>query len=77
MSIEVNMNEKMPLYFSNGVKLVEIQVTSDEAITIADTISQISMMSAEKRKSYKTMDILLAITNKKALMKHTEVTDED
>lgn len=77
MSTEVNMNEKMPLYFSNGVKLVEIQVTSDEAITIADTISQISMMSAEKRKSYKTMDILLAITNKKALMKHMEVTDED
>ena len=77
MSMEVNMNEKMPLYFSNGVKLVEIRVTSDEAITIADTISQISMMSAEKRKSYKTMDILLAITNKKALMKHMEVNDEN
>lgn len=77
MDIEVNKNDKMSLYFSNGIKLVEIQVTSDEAITIADTISQISMMSAEKHKSYKTMDILLAITNKKALMKHMEVNDED
>lgn len=77
MDMEVNKNDKMSLYFSNGVKLVEIQVTSDEAITIADTISQISMMSAEKRKSYKTMDILLAITNKKALMKHMEVNDEN
>lgn len=72
-----NKNEKIPLYFSNGKKLVEIHVTSEEAITIADTISQISEVAAEKGESYSTMAILHAMTNKKALMKYMEVNDED
>lgn len=72
-----NKNEKIPLYFSNGEKLVEILVTPEEAITIADSISQISEMSVEKGESYSTMSILLGITDKKSLMKHVEVHDED
>ena len=72
-----NKNEKIPLYFSNGEKLVEILVTPEEAIIIADSISQISEMSAEEGESYSTMAILLGITDKKSLMKHVEVHDED
>lgn len=72
-----NKNEKIPLYFSNGEKLVEIQVTPEEAITIADSISQISMLAVEEGESYSTMSVLMGITNKKALMKHMEVHDAD
>ena len=71
-----NKNDKIPLYFSNGEKLVEIQVTSEEAITIADSISQISEMSAEEGESYSTMAILLGISDKKSLIKHMEVNDD-
>jgi hypothetical protein len=72
-----NKNEKIPLYFSNGEKLVEIHVTPEEAITIADSISQISEMAAEEGESYSTMAILLGITDKKSLIKHMEVHNED
>lgn len=72
----VNKNDKIPLYFSNGEKLVEIQVTSEDAITIADSISQISELAAEEGESYSTMAILLGITDKKSLIKHMEVNDD-
>lgn len=71
-----NKNEKIPLYFSNGEKLVEIQVTPEEAITIADSISQISELAAEEGESYSTMAILLSITDKKSLIRHMEVNDD-
>lgn len=73
----MDINEKISIYFSNGKKLVEIQVTSEEAIIIADAISQISVMSAEKGESCSTMSVLTGITNKKALLRHTEVNDEN
>lgn len=72
-----NKNEKIPLYFSNGEKLVEIQVTPEDAIAIADSISQISELSVEEGEVYSTMDILLSITDKKSLIKHMEVNNED
>lgn len=71
-----NKNEKIPLYFSNGEKLVEIQATPEDAITIADAISQISELSAEEGEVYSTMSVLTGITNKKALLRHTEVNDD-
>lgn len=77
MDMEVNKNEKIPFYFSNGQKIAEIHVTSEEAITIADSISQISALSVEDGESYSTMAILLAMTDKKSLMKHMEVNDEN
>ena len=70
-------SDVLPIYFSNGKKLVEIQVTPEDAITIADAISQISVMSAEKGESCSTMSVLTGITNKKALLRHTEVNDEN